>query len=316
MSNLSQAALRGDTEAMFRLSAAFAFGFEGMPMDANDAMHWLNKAAKAGHPTAGLVLQDIGQMVNVSGGKPQSSGRDLCLSSGDTKTIVLPGGAEMEMIYCAPGSFIMGSPENEFRRYDDEIQHKVTLTRGFWLGKYPVTQAQWKSVMGSNPSLSNKGYNYPVDCVSWDDCNDFIEKINSQSNLNARFPTEAEWEYACRAGSRGAYSGTGDLDEMGWYYDNRDGKTHPVGEKVSNGWGFYDMHGNVEEWCADWYGSYPTKSVTDSKGPASGGKRVLRGGCYDIDAWHCRSARRGSLGPAYSNSYLGFRLCCSAGSHE
>ena len=227
----------------------------------------------------------------------------------------------MEMIYCAPGSFMMGSPEDEEDLFDDETQHKVTLTKGFWLGKYPVTQSQWKSVMRGNPSVLG-GDAYPVDSVSWADCKEFIEKINSRSNIAARFPTEAEWEYACRAGSGEAYSGTGDLDEMGWYDGNSDYGTHPVGEKEPNGWGFYDMHGNVMEWCADWYGSYPTKAVTDPEGPASGVvSRVLRGGGWGWDARYCRSACRISFSSDSGNhdfgSYdSGFRLCCSAGPHE
>ena len=311
MSNLSEAALRGDTEAMFRLSAAFAFGFEGMPMDADDALHWLKKAAKAGHTTARLVLEDIGQTVNASGCKSRSGGGVRCLSTGDTKTILLPGGAVMEMIYCAPGSFMMGSPEDEEDREDDEDLHKVTLTKGFWLGKYPVTQAQWESVMGCNPSDFD-GDDNPVDSVSWDDCKEFIANINSRSDFTARFPTEAEWEYACRAGSGKAYSGTGDLDEMGWYSVNCDAGTHPVGKLESNGWGFYDMHGNVWEWCADWYGSYPMNAVTNPKGPASGDDRVLRGGGWLYRASHCRSANRYAIRQNDRDCYFGFRLCCSA----
>ena len=255
-------------------------------------------------------------MCNVSVRKLQKRDKNCCLSMGDTKTIVLPGGAEMEMIYCALGSFIMGSPEDEELRAADENQHKVTLTKGFWLGKYPVTQVQWNSVMGSNPSWFG-GDDNPVDSVSWKDCKEFIAKINSQSNLNARFPTEAEWEYACRAGSEGVYSGIGDLDEMGWYGGNCDEEeTHPVGELEPNDWGFCDMHGNVWEWCADWYGSYPTKAVTDPKGPASGDDRVLRGGGCSSNACACRSAYRNFRDSDYGDFYYGFRLCCSAGPHE
>lgn len=306
-------ALNGDIEAMFRLGTMYAFG-NGVAIDLDDALHWLRKAAKAGHPTAGLVLQDIGQAANASGGGSRSGAGGCCLSTGDTKTITLPGGAEMEMIYCAPGSFMMGSPKDEEGHLYDETQHKVTLTKGFWLGKYPVTQSQWESVMGDNPSC-NEGDANPVDSVTWDDCKEFIKKINSRFNFTARFPTEAEWEYACRAGEEGAYSGTGDLDDMGWYDENSDDETHPVGEKEPNAWGFHDMHGNVEEWCADWYGSYLTKAETDPKGPSSGVYRVLRGGCCSCDAEFCRSAIRGRNIPGYAIWY-GFRLCCSVGPHE
>ena len=303
-------ALNGDIEAMFRLGTMYAFG-NGVAMDLDDALHWLRKAAKAGHPTAGLVLQDIGQAANASGGGSRSGAGGCCLSTGDTKTITLPGGAEMEMIYCAPGSFMMGSPEDEEDRDDDETQHKVTLTKGFWLGKYPVTQSQWKSVMGKKITYFG-GDDNPVDYVSWDDCKEFIKKINSRFNFTARFPTEAEWEYACRAGNGDAYSGTGDLDEMGWYDENSENRTHPVGEKEPNDWGFYDMHGNVCEWCADWYGSYPTKAVTDPEGPASGSGRVQRGGGYYYDASYCTSSYRYNFNPSSYNSSFGFRLACSA----
>ena len=323
---LERNAYAEDAEAMFQRGVVYSFG-RGAELNLEKALHWLKKAAKAGHTMAGLVLQDIGQPLTVSAGESNNVVAKKEFSTGDTKTIVLPGGEEMEMIYCGPGSFIMGSPANEEGRSEDEVQHKVTLTKGFWLGKYPVTQSQWESVTGSNPSLSNKGYNYPVDTVSWYDCNSFIELINSQSNLNARFPTEAEWEYACRAGTTTAYYWgnylNGDMANCdgnfpcgttvkGRYLQ----KTTPVGSYDANPWGFYDMHGNVYEWCADWYWSYSTKSETDPKGPTSGSYRVLRGGCYFYYASSCRSAYRNRASPCNHDSYYGFRLCCSAGLHE
>ena len=228
----------------------------------------------------------------------------------DTKTIVLPGGATMEMIYVAPGSFTMGSSRWERGRDNDEMQHRVTLTKGFWLGKYEVTQRQWKSVMGNNPSHF-KGDDLPVENVTWNDCQEFIRKVNASLNCEACLPTEAEWEYACRAGTTGPYAG-GSLDSMGWYRNNSGGKTHPVGQKQPNLWGFYDMHGNVWEWCNDWYGAYPSGSVTDPTGSASGGNRgVLRGGRWDSEARGCRSANRlwNSLRSCYWLN--GLRLCCS-----
>ena len=235
----------------------------------------------------------------------------------DTKMLTLPGGATMEMIYVEPGTFTMGSPGSEDGRFDNETQHSVTLTKGFWLGKYEVTQAQWKSVMGDNPSCF-KGDDLPVENVSWDECQEFCRKVNEAAKLQfggeARLPTEAEWEYACRAGSTGAYSGTGNLDSMGWYYGNSGNETHPVGQKRANDWGFYDMHGNVWEWCSDWYGEYPGGSETDPKGPASGGNRVLRGGSWNGNARSCRSAYRDWYIPGYRNWSRGFRLACSAGS--
>ena len=164
--------------------------------------------------------------------------------------------------------------------------------------------------MGENPSYF-KGDDRPVECMFREDCEKFIKKINSAKRLDARFPTEAEWEYACRAGTDGAYSGTGDLDDMGWYDENSDFETHPVGEKEANDWGFHDMHGNVWEWCGDWYGSYSNGAVTDPQGPSSGDCRVLRGGCCSRNARDCRSALRYGNGIDYRCYDCGFRLCCS-----
>jgi formylglycine-generating enzyme required for sulfatase activity len=249
--------------------------------------------------------------------------------TGDVKTLVLPGGAEMEMIYVGPGSFMMGSPVDEIGRWDGEMQHRVTLTKGYWLGKYPVTQGQWQSVMGGNPSYFKGDVRLPVDCVSWNDCREFVEKVKSSAKQQlggeARLPTEAEWEYACRAGSTTAYF---------WGYAlngdraNCDGnwpcgtskkgpflqKTTPVGSYGANAWGFADMHGNVLEWCADWYGAYSGDAV-DPTGPASGSSRVFRGGSYSDDAQYCRSAYRYYDAPSYRYDGLGFRLSCSAGLH-
>ena len=174
--------------------------------------------------------------------------------------------------------------------------------------------------MGENPSMF-KGDNRPVENVSWEYCQSFISKINSQQHCGARLPTEAEWEFACRAGSTGPYGGNGKLDDMGWFYGNSGGifvifrDTHPVGQKRANAWGFYDMHGNVLEWCHDWYGDYGS-AATDPVGPTSGGSRVLRGGSWRNDARECRSAFRGRLDPDYYINCAGFRLCCSAGPRE
>jgi len=231
------------------------------------------------------------------------------------RTLMLPGGEEMEMVYVAPGSFMMGSPESEEGRGGDETQHRVTLTRGYWLGKYEVTQRQWKSVMGNNPSHS-KGPDRPVESVSWEDCQRFIAKVNAaarrQFGGGARLPTEAEWEYACRAGTTGPYAGNGNLDDMGWYDGNSGGGTHPVGQKSANALEIYDMHGNVWEWCNDWSESYGG-DVTDPTGAASGVNRVLRGGGWLDYAWRCRSAVRAGRNRGYRDEVIGFRLCCSAG---
>ncbi|MBO4287887.1 MAG: formylglycine-generating enzyme family protein [Kiritimatiellae bacterium] len=255
-----------------------------------------------------------GERNGVPGSESPAASRQTATKAGAVKTIPLPGGEEMRFRWCPAGTFTMGNPESE---EDDERQHGVTLTKGFWLAETPVTQGQWESVMGNNPSYF-KGADLPVEQVSWDDSQSFIEKVNAQlSGVRLRLPTEAEWEYACRAGTTGAYGGTGNLDEMGWYDENSGDRTHPVKLKAPNDWGLYDMHGNVWEWCADWYGDYPSGSVTDPTGPSSGSGRVLRGGGWGNCARYCRSASRGDYFPSYSNYYYyyyyGFRLCCSAG---
>ena len=243
---------------------------------------------------------------NAAGGKADAASR----KSGTTKTITLPGGIPMEMIWCEPGSFMMGSPVAEEGRFDDEPLHPVTLTKGFWLGKYEVTQKQWQGVMGENPSKF-KDPDRPVEGVSWEDCNAFISRLNVVLGGVARFPTEAEWEYACRAGSSGAVSGNGQLMEMAWYDANSGNETHDVGKNLSNAWGFHDMHGNVLEWCYDWFGKLDALSHIDPKGPPTGSFRVLRGGCWFFYARDCRSAYRLKRDPVLRNAIYGFRLACS-----
>ncbi len=236
-------------------------------------------------------------------------------TNGATMTIMLPGGAEMVMVYVEPGSFMMGSENGSDL---EKPVHKVTLTRGFWLGKYEVTQAQWEIVMGHNQSRF-KGDDMPVDCVSWDDTQAFIRKVNAKLGTGAvRLPTEAEWEYACRAGTTGDYGGTGNIDDMGWYGSRFGGKneetTHPVGKKGANAWGFHDMHGNVFEWCDDWFGDYSRGRVVNPTRSDPGRCRVLRGGCWSSGAKGCRSASRMAMDVSYrAHGYYGFRLCCSAG---
>lgn len=223
----------------------------------------------------------------------------------------------IELVYIPAGSFVMGSPKSEQdamvaagtkREWvDDETQHQVTFSRGFYLGKTEVTQAQWQKLMGSNPSgFQNAGASAPVENVSWDDCQEFCRKAGS----DLRLPTEAEWEYACRAGTTGAFAGN--LDEMAWYDNNSGDTTHPVATKGPNSWGLYDMHGNIFEWCQDWYDTYPTGAVTDPKGPDSGMGRVLRGGSWCNYAWICRCASRRWLRPGDRNGSHGLRVCCSA----
>jgi formylglycine-generating enzyme required for sulfatase activity len=216
----------------------------------------------------------------------------------------------MKFISIAPGTFRMGSPDNEDGRYGAEVLHDVTLTRGFEIADTPVTQAQWKKVMGNNPSHCTKsGSDAPVEKVSWEDARAWCAKMVEQHpGWDYRLPTEAQWEYACRAGTSGPWNVTGaKLDDLGWYDQNAGGKTHPVRQKCPNAWGLHDCHGNVWEWCADWFAAYDPGAVTDPTGPASDGLRVLRGGGWRDAPRNCRSANRIS-GPPGSRIYdVGFR---------
>ena len=245
----------------------------------------------------------------------------LTVHAGEQKTSDTVAGAGARMVktvdgieyafrWCPAGSFTMGSPEDEPGRYDNETQHSVTLTRGFWMLETEVTQAMWESVMGTSIrqqrdkgntswSLDGEGSDYPIYYVSWEECRSFCEKLSEKLGLTVSLPTEAQWEYACRAGTTGAYAG--DLGEMGWYDSNSGSKTHPVGQKKPNAWGLYDMHGNVWEWCQDWYDyDYYTESPTsDPTGPNSGSLRVNRGGCWYFNAQYCRSASRDRIMPDF-----------------
>ena len=227
--------------------------------------------------------------------------------TGDTRTIVLPGGAEMEMIWCGPGTFKMGSEESERGRFDDEDVHEVVIRKGFWLGKYEVTQDQWRSVMLDNRAKF-LGHDKPEDSVSWHDCQRFIERVNAAIGGGARLPTEAEWEYACRAGSEGAMSGGADIDDVAWFAGNSFGQSEQVGQKAPNAWGFYDMHGNLLEWCYDWYSKLGTDKAVDPRGPIHGSFRVLKGGCWFFYARDCRCAYRLKRDPETRNCLYGFRL--------
>jgi formylglycine-generating enzyme required for sulfatase activity len=191
----------------------------------------------------------------------------------------------------------------------------VRITKPFYLGKYLVTQEQWGAVMGNNPSLFD-GPKNPVEEVSWNDCQRFVEKLNekfAEEKGRFAFPTEAQWEYACRAGSTTRYCYGDDesrLGEYSWYRENSGNRTHPVGEKKPNAWGLYDMHGNVGEWCADWcdWGYYANSPVDDPTGPSGGSSRVFRGGWWLTDAWHCWSASRCLNAPEFRDCDLGFRV--------
>jgi formylglycine-generating enzyme required for sulfatase activity len=240
------------------------------------------------------------------------------------------------------GTFTMGSPSSESGRNDSEAQHQVTISRPFYMQTTDVTQGQWKRVMGNNPSYFRScGDDCPVEKVSWNDVQEFISKLNNMEGSDKyHLPTEAQWEYAARAGTTTAlYNGqiniSGDnnapaLDKIAWYGGNscvdysggddcsgwperqyRCSKcgTHPVGQKQPNAWGLYDMLGNVWQWCQDWWAAdYPSDSVTDPVGPSSGTNRVFRGGSWSSNAMYCRTALRNGYTPSDKFSYIGFRL--------
>jgi formylglycine-generating enzyme required for sulfatase activity len=196
----------------------------------------------------------------------------------------------------------------------DETKHQVTLAKPFWLGRTQVTQAQWEAVMGSNPSHF-KGKDLPVEQVSWEDAAEFCKKLNAKGLLPTGWrwtlPTEAQWECACRAGTIGEHAGA--LDAMAWCDSNSDSKTHPVGTKQANAWGLSDMHGNVWEWCADWYDNYPGDAATDPTGPSNGSDRVNRGGSWNSGGSFCRSAYRDGSLPGYRFRSAGFRVAAVPG---
>jgi formylglycine-generating enzyme required for sulfatase activity len=225
---------------------------------------------------------------------------------------------DLEMIWINAGSFTMGSPESEEGRSEGETIHVVKLTRGFWLGKYQVTQGHYEALTGTNPSqYKTAGLDAPVERVSWAQASEFCAKLSARERAAKRLPagyeyalpTEAQWEYACRAGTSGAYGGSGVLGDMGWYYDNCESKSEqPVGKKRPNAWDLYDMHGNVCEWCADWMGPYQKEEAVDPTGPKTGSAKILRGGSYCSIPRYCRSAIRFSDYPSSHQDDLGFRL--------
>ncbi|MBO5748376.1 MAG: formylglycine-generating enzyme family protein [Muribaculaceae bacterium] len=216
------------------------------------------------------------------------------------------------MVAVEGGTFTMGATsEQGSDAYSNEMPtHKVMLS-DYMIGKTEVTQELWKAVMGSNPS-SFSGNNLPVESVSWNDCQEFIKKLNSLTGLNFRLPTEAEWEYAARGGNKSKgykYSGSNDIGSVAWYGSNSSSKTHTVATKSPNELGLYDMSGNVYEWCSDWYGSYSSGSQTNPKGPSEGSYRVGRGGSWNLGEGNCRVSNRDDFNPrGIGYYYLGLRL--------
>ncbi len=236
-------------------------------------------------------------------------------------TFELPGGATLEMVWIEPGTFVMGSPDDEPGRESNEgPQHEVTISRGFWLGKYEVTKAQWESVMNTRPwdgqIFTLKEANSPAVFISWNHVQELVSKLNEAAGSEVyRLPAEAEWEYACRAGTKTPYSFGHDVNELkdyAWYgrntYELGNRYAHLVGQKLPNPWGLYDMHGNVWEWVQDYYAPYTGEAQIDPEGPESGSNRVFRGGSFYYYARFTRSAYRGYNSPVHRLFNLGVRL--------
>lgn len=231
-------------------------------------------------------------------------------------------GIGMKFVWIPPGTFMMGSPKEEKERDNHETQHKVTLTKAFYMGVYTVTQEEWLAVMGKNPSHCKGEKKLPVETVSWDDCQVFIKKLREKDKKLYRLPSEAEWEYCCRAGTKTPFhfGQTISTDQANYngnyiYGDGKKGqyreKTTPVGTFPANAWGLHDMHGNVFQWCQDWYGHYPQEDVVDPQGAEKGQVRVLRGGSWDYNPRNCRSASRNGIEPGSRMLVYGLRVCFS-----
>jgi formylglycine-generating enzyme required for sulfatase activity len=253
---------------------------------------------------------------------------------------VITNSIGMKLVWIPAGEFIMGSPSTEAinsayypakgspqvekgRSSNESPQHPMKISKGFWMGIYEVTQKEYQVVMGSNPSIIKRD-NLPVDRVSWNDATEFCRKLSQKEGKTYRLPTEAEWEYACRARTQTRfYSGDDDssLDDYAWCYINIsytnkkfDIHTHPVGQKKANAFGLYDMHGNVSEWCQDWYNEnyYSISPEIDPKGPDRGQSRVIRGGCWMYNPLYCRSAARQMTVPDLPVDFFGFRIVLEA----
>ena len=225
------------------------------------------------------------------------------------EVIDLGVGVKIELALIPAGKFIMGSPNTEPGRSTNEIQHEVILSKPFLMGKYEVTQSQWQAIMGNNPSSGDKGPMLPVTDVSWNDCQKFLKKLNEKTKKEFRLPSEAEWEYACRAGTTTAFSFGNELKPT--EANHAASKIYTpvkVGNYKPNAFGLYDMHGNVNEWCNDWFIAYPTNTVTDPTGPTNGEYRIVRGGTCVLNSFNSRSSNRNLDLASVGSSVRGFRL--------
>jgi formylglycine-generating enzyme len=279
---------------------------------------FLDKYDDEVHPRVADVEKRIKELENVeakvSSPQPTPISPQYQAPKIETPTLIFPKKFDFEpdMVFVKGGTFKMGS--NEF---DDEKPIRDVTLSDFYMGKYPITQAQWRVIIGKTPSYF-EGDSLPVEKVSWLDCQDFIKRINNKTGKQFRLPTEAEWEYAAKGGvhwrDNFTYAGSNTIDEVAWYNKNSEGKTQPVGTKKPNQIGIQDMSGNVYEWCSDWYGAYsPTTgsaTVVNPIGAVEGSYRVIRGGCWFSGSAHCHSAYRNRTQPGSNNGYIGFRLVC------
>jgi formylglycine-generating enzyme required for sulfatase activity len=291
------------------------------PYDSPDTI----KTIDVGDKTSALYYLSPGKAYHVAVKACKDSAAD-CSDYSIIHDVVIPPvstfknslGQEFKLI--PAGTFTMGSPSDELGRQNDEIQHQVTLTQPFYMMTTEVTQNQWRDVMGTLPFHFLGCPDCPVESVSWDDAQSYIAMMNARGEGTYSLPTEAQWEYAARAGSTTAfYNGAitapwsecvddAHLSAIGWYCINSLNGPQEVGRKSPNAWGLYDMSGNVWEWCQDWYGSYPSSAVIDPTGPSSGEERVGRGGSWKNWSQQCRSAERYSTAEGFQFSFLGFRL--------
>ncbi len=296
----------------------------------NYSFHFMAPGSYDITPTAlGYTFYPEKMLISIS--QPYDSIDDVSFDVVEVSTITNSFGITFTPILA--GTFKMGSPTDELGRVNDEKLHLVTLTKSFYMGTTEVTQAQWEAVVTKaedmgilnpgdlyiNPSYFNHcGTDCPVEYVSWNDVQIFIEALNMLGEGTYSLPTEAQWEYAARAGSTTALPNgeltekscgyDPNLDAIGWYCYNSNNEIQPVAQKIPNNWGLYDMHGNVREWCIDWYSSYPLVRVTDPTGPKSGIYRINRGGGWVYNAMYCRSANRIGYFPDLQHYFLGFRL--------
>ena len=327
---LEKRAILGDNVAMWQLSQCYRFSF-GVDQNLDKADYWLDRAAEEGNVDAlnqKVLLDDKGKRLTESKRRElaaveqrerkrlQAKSKGNSDPSQGTNRTFTANGVSFTMVAVEGGTFTMGATsEQGSDAYDDDGEkpaHSVTLS-SYHIGQTEVTQELWEAVMGSNPSYF-KGSNRPVECVSWDDCQEFLSRLNRITGERFRLPTEAEWEYAARGGSRSRgykYSGSDNIYDVAWFEKNSNDKgssTHAVATKLPNELGLYDMSGNVWEWCSDWYGTYSSSAQSNPTGPSTGSLRVRRGGSWCLNARDCRVSLRFNFSPGGRSYYLGLRL--------